>query len=68
MLDVGWQIGVFCLSWLFWFVVMSGYTYFFQRKIRKPLSQKDHIVLAVGKVSLFCAIAAAVRIILWLRH
>jgi hypothetical protein len=52
MADVGWQVGVFCLSWLFWLVAMYAFVYFFQRKVGKTLTRREHILLA-GKVSLF---------------
>ncbi|HWR09705.1 hypothetical protein [Sporomusa sp.] len=65
MVDIGQLMALLVLSWLFWFALIYGFIYPFQRKLGKPMALKDRIILA-AKVSLLCAsAAAAIRFILW---
>ncbi len=66
MVDIGQQIALFGLSWLFWFALIYGFIYLLQRKLGKPMVLSDRILLT-AKASLFCASAAAATLcILWL--
>ena len=56
MFDLGEQVGLFILSWIFWFIALYLFVYFFQRKVGKTLSTREKIFL-VGKVSLLCTAA-----------
>lgn len=56
MLEFHHQVGLFILSWLFWFVVLFIFTYFFQKKTEKLMKTQERVVL-VGQVSFLCAIA-----------
>lgn len=68
MADVWQHVGLFLLSWLFWFPVMYLFTHFFSRKQKAVMATRQKIVVA-GKGALFCATAAAaIRLILWVMH
>lgn len=65
MVEVGQHVGMFLLSWLFWFPVMYLFTHFFSKKQKAVMATRQKIV-AAGKGALFCATAAAaIRLILW---
>ncbi|HML31993.1 hypothetical protein [Sporomusa sphaeroides] len=54
--DLGQQVGLFIISWIFWFVIFYVFAYLLQRKTGKNQGTWERIVL-VGKVSLLCAAA-----------
>lgn len=68
MAEAGQQVGLFLLSWLFWFPVMYLFTHFFLKKQGTVMATRQKMV-AAGKGALFCATAAAaIRLILWIMH
>lgn len=55
MLDFQQQVGLFILSWVFWFIVLFIFTYFFQKRAEKLMGAQGKVAL-VGQVSFLCAI------------
>lgn len=56
MTDLGQQVGLFIISWVFWFINIYVFAYFLRKKIGKIQKTRERIFL-VGKVSLLCAAA-----------
>lgn len=68
MTDLGQQVGLFVISWVFWFITIYVFAYFLQRKTGKTQETREKIFL-VGKVSLLCATAnTAINIIVRIYH
>lgn len=68
MAEAGQLVGMFLLSWLFWFPVMYLFTHFFFKKQGAVMATRQKMV-AAGKGALFCTTAvAAIRLILWVMH
>lgn len=68
MVDLNQQVGMFIISWVFWFIIIYVVAYFLQRKTGKIQETRERIFL-VGKVSLLCAAAnIAINIIVRTYH
>lgn len=56
MFDLGQQMGLLLISWVFWFIVLYFFAWLFKRKIGKTLGTRERVLL-VGEISLLCAAA-----------
>ena len=56
MTDLGQQVGLFIISWVFWFIILYVFVYFREKKPGKTQEAWERIFL-IGKVSLLCAAA-----------
>ncbi|HWR42599.1 hypothetical protein [Sporomusa sp.] len=67
MPTLGQHVGMYIISWLFWFVIVYFFSYMVQLR-KGPVSDKKRLFWLANKIALFCTFASlAVNVVLRMR-